>query len=58
MLITAQGVDFTVDGDGVARHEGRVVFVPGLVPDDTAEIEIIADKKNYLLGKIKKIIEP
>ncbi|GBR73475.1 23S rRNA (uracil(1939)-C(5))-methyltransferase RlmD, partial [Candidatus Termititenax aidoneus] len=42
----------------VARHEGRVVFVPGLVPDDTAEIEIIADKKNYLLGKIKKIIEP
>ncbi|MDR2428740.1 MAG: 23S rRNA (uracil(1939)-C(5))-methyltransferase RlmD, partial [Candidatus Margulisbacteria bacterium] len=51
-------VDFTVDGDGVARHEGRVMFVPGLAPGDAAEIEITADKKNYLLGKIKKIIEP
>ncbi|GBR76767.1 23S rRNA (uracil(1939)-C(5))-methyltransferase RlmD [Candidatus Termititenax persephonae] len=58
MLITAQGLDFTVDGDGLIRREGRVVFVPGLVPGDTAEIEIIADKKNYLLGRIKKIIEP
>ncbi|MDR2428900.1 MAG: TRAM domain-containing protein, partial [Candidatus Margulisbacteria bacterium] len=46
MLITAQGVDFTVDGDGVARHEGRVMFVPGLAPGDAAEIEITADKKN------------
>ncbi|MDR1113469.1 MAG: 23S rRNA (uracil(1939)-C(5))-methyltransferase RlmD [Candidatus Margulisbacteria bacterium] len=58
MLFTARCEDFTVDGDGVVRQDGRVVFVPDLVPNDLAEIEIIADKKNYLLGKIKKIIEP
>jgi 23S rRNA (uracil1939-C5)-methyltransferase len=47
-----------VEGDGVVRQDGRVAFVRGLVPGDTAEIEITADKKNYLLGKIKKVIEP
>ena len=54
----AQCIDFTVEGTGVVRQDNKVVFVPGLVPGDKAEISITADKKNYLLGKLDKIIEP
>lgn len=54
----AQCTDFTIEGTGVVKQDGKVIFVPGLVPGDTAEIEITADKKNYLLGKIKQLIEP
>ena len=51
-------IDFTVEGTGVVKQDGRVIFVPGLAPGDIAEIEIAADKKNYLLGKLLKIVEP
>lgn len=53
-----QCIDLTVEGTGVVRQDGQVIFVPGLVPGDRAEISIAADKKNYLLGKLEKIIEP
>jgi 23S rRNA (uracil1939-C5)-methyltransferase len=32
--------DLTSEGAGVARHEGWVVFVPGAVPGDSAEVRV------------------
>ena len=35
--------DISSDGKGIGRtEEGRVVFVPGTLPGDTAEIELLA----------------
>jgi len=46
------------DGSGVARLDGKTVFVEEGVPGDTVEALITLDKKNYAVAKIIRIIEP
>ncbi|MBE6725511.1 MAG: 23S rRNA (uracil(1939)-C(5))-methyltransferase RlmD [Ruminococcaceae bacterium] len=38
-------------GSGIVRHGNLVVFVPGLVPGDRAELRIESIEKNYAIGK-------
>ncbi len=45
-------------GFGVCRIDGIVCFVSGGVTGDKLEIKIIKSKKNYLVGRIEKIIKP
>ena len=48
-LCTAECVDLSIDGRGIAKTEGRVIFVEDLLPGECAEIRIT--------GKNKKILE-
>lgn len=43
-------------GAGLARYEGQVVFIDYAAPGDKLEVEIIQAKKNFLRGKILKIL--
>ena len=45
-------------GDGLARHEGKVVFVPFAAPGDRLEVRVTEQKKNYLRGAITNILTP
>jgi len=45
-------------GYGVARINGKVVFVPYTVAGDEAWIEIVEEKKKYSMGRLIQIIEP
>lgn len=45
-------------GYGVARIDGKVVFIPYTVTGDHARIEIIEEKKNYSIGRLKEIEVP
>ena len=45
-------------GRAVARHEGRVVFVPGAAPGDRILAEITLDKGRFLEGRLVEILEP
>jgi 23S rRNA (uracil1939-C5)-methyltransferase len=45
-------------GEGVARIDNFVVFVPFAAPGDELEIEITQLKKKFVRGKILKIIKP
>jgi len=45
-------------GDGVARHEGRVVFVPFTAPGELVEIRILHDKKNFVRAEVVRVVEP
>ena len=47
-----------IGGNGVARHEGLVVFVPGAAPDEEVLAEVTLAKKNFLEAKILEIIKP
>lgn len=38
-------------GDGLARHEGRVVFVPKSVPSERHRIEVVQERKDFLRGR-------
>lgn len=46
------------EGKGIARIEGKVIFVPNALPGDLLEIEITKSKKNYSEGRILRIVEP
>ncbi|MBR3362735.1 MAG: class I SAM-dependent RNA methyltransferase [Bacilli bacterium] len=39
-------------GKGICYHNGKIVFVKNLLPEEEAEIKIIVNKKNYSEGKI------
>lgn len=45
-------------GDGLARVNGFVVFVPFTLDGDVAEIEIREVKKKFLRGRLRKVITP
>lgn len=44
-------------GSGLGRYKDMAVFVDGAAPGDELEVHIIKVKKNYAVGKIKKIIK-
>ncbi|MDA3851208.1 MAG: class I SAM-dependent RNA methyltransferase [Spirochaetaceae bacterium] len=44
-------------GDGLARHQGKVVFLPGTAPGDLVEAEILEEKKGFSRAKVVEILE-
>ena len=50
-------IDLTCDGlgadlEGVGRHEGMAVFVPGLLPDETASVRIVKVQSRFAFGRM------
>ena len=41
------------DIEGVCRHEGMAIFVPGMLPGETAKVRIVKDQKRYAFGKME-----
>jgi 23S rRNA (uracil1939-C5)-methyltransferase len=41
-------------GEGVARLDGKVVFIPYALPGETVEVEIEQEKKHFARGKIQE----
>ncbi|HKS32135.1 MAG TPA: 23S rRNA (uracil(1939)-C(5))-methyltransferase RlmD [Enterobacteriaceae bacterium] len=58
-VTTRQIITVTADtldpfGQGVARHNGKALFVPGLLPDERAEVTLTEEKKQYARGQVKR----
>ena len=56
-------LDVTVDrlaygGNGVARHEGYVLFVPGTVPGDRVRVQVTKRKKGYGEARVRELLTP
>src|ERR1019366_1643839 len=45
-------------GDGLARTDQGVIFVPRTAPGDVVEVEIAARKKDYASGRVVRLITP
>jgi 23S rRNA (uracil1939-C5)-methyltransferase len=45
-------------GDGVGRHDGQVVFVPGVAPGDEVEARVVQEKKGYVRAEVARILRP
>lgn len=39
-------------GQGLARHRGKVMFIPGLLPGEQAEVRLTEDKRQYSRGEV------
>ena len=48
--------DVAFGGEGVGRIGDFVVFVPFVITDETAEVEIIEVKKNFARARLVRII--
>ena len=51
-------LELGVNGEGIAKAEGVVVFVPFALPNERVRIKIINTKSSYYIGKILEIITP
>ncbi|CNK74625.1 23S rRNA (uracil(1939)-C(5))-methyltransferase RlmD [Yersinia frederiksenii] len=60
-VTTRQTITVTVNsldpfGQGVARHQGKAIFIPGALPGEQAEIELFEQKRQYSRGKLKRLL--
>jgi len=53
-IITVTVNDLDPFGQGVARHNGKTLFINELLPGERAEIRITEDKKQYARGQVKR----
>ena len=45
-------------GKGLARHEGRVLFIPGVLPGERVRVEIRRKRKGFLEAELQGIVTP
>lgn len=55
-VVTVTADDLDASGQGVARHQGKAVFVPGLLPQETAEVLITEQKRQFAHARLKRLI--
>ncbi|WP_409307921.1 23S rRNA (uracil(1939)-C(5))-methyltransferase RlmD [Pectobacterium sp. B1J-3] len=60
-VTTRQTLTVTVDsldafGQGVARHQGKTIFVTGALPGEQAEIQLTDEKRQFAHAKLKRIL--
>ncbi|HWP97934.1 MAG TPA: 23S rRNA (uracil(1939)-C(5))-methyltransferase RlmD [Syntrophomonadaceae bacterium] len=46
------------DGQGVARIQGLAVFVPGALPGEEVEIQMVEKKRNWARARLVKLLDP
>jgi 23S rRNA (uracil1939-C5)-methyltransferase len=44
-------------GEGIAKHKGMVVFIPGALPGDEVRVRILRVKKRFARGEMLQIIK-
>jgi 23S rRNA (uracil1939-C5)-methyltransferase len=49
--------DYAAEGKALAKIEGKVIFISGAVPGDTADILITKNKKDWAEGRVQQIKE-
>lgn len=54
--ILVEGV--AAGGKGVARYQGKVMFIEGAVPGDVVDVKIKKDRKDYTEARTFKIVTP
>ncbi len=51
-------VDYTTEGQGIAKIEGCAVFIPNAIVGETCLVRIEKAQKTWATGKITQILEP
>jgi 23S rRNA (uracil1939-C5)-methyltransferase len=50
--------DIAFGGKGVARYQGKVIFLPFVAPQDTVTARIVKEKKSFAEGRLLKVVSP
>lgn len=54
--LTLEIVDLGMDGEGIAKPEGFIVFVPGALTGEKVEAKILKVNKNFAFARLQKIL--
>jgi 23S rRNA (uracil1939-C5)-methyltransferase len=57
-LLTVDVIDLAFGGEGVARADGYVVFVPGGVPGDRLDVRLVQVRPRFARGEIERVLTP
>ena len=57
-MITLTIHDVAFGGKGVARHEGKVVFVPYVIPGEVVAAEVVREKKKFAEADLVSVETP
>jgi 23S rRNA (uracil1939-C5)-methyltransferase len=49
---------FGAEAEGLCRHQGRVIFVPGALPGEKIQALIVKTLKSHAFGKLLSVLEP
>ena len=50
-------IDNGIKGEGIAKIDGKVIFIPNAIKDEIVKIKILKVNKDICFGKIVEIIE-
>ncbi|AET69330.1 23S rRNA (uracil-5-)-methyltransferase RumA [Desulfosporosinus orientis DSM 765] len=56
-VIKLEGLRLSSEGVAVGYHEGKATFVPGLLPGEIGQVQIVEVKKNWQRGKLLEILK-
>lgn len=57
-LLTVSIEDVALGGQGLARVDGKVVFVDRGLPGDTAEVRIVKTNRRFAEARLQRVLEP
>ncbi|MEI6789985.1 MAG: methyltransferase [Myxococcaceae bacterium] len=57
MNLTETVSNIAFGGEGVLRHEGKVVFVPFVLPGEQIEFKITQSKKSHAFGSLLRVLK-
>ena len=49
--------DMAYGGDGVGRCEGKAVFVPGTIPGETVQVQLVDERRRYSRARLVSVEE-
>lgn len=58
LLENLEIIDVAAEGKAIARADNMVVFIPGLVPGDIADVQVNRKRKNYMEGFVVRLKKP
>ena len=57
-VLTLQVVDLSHEGQGIARHNGRAVFIDGVLPGETVTVQLLRHRKGVQEAVLNDVIVP
>ncbi len=58
IIESVEVVDIVTKGKGLARKDGKVIFIENAIPGDVVDVRIQKKKKDYSMGYVYKMIKP
>ncbi|MEA3338319.1 MAG: 23S rRNA (uracil(1939)-C(5))-methyltransferase RlmD [Chloroflexota bacterium] len=57
-IITLQLSGIAHGGEGLGRHEGKIVFVPYAIPGERVRVEVLEEKARWARARLLEVLEP